>query len=215
MSLPDKVRNSCRNISITDLNKDCGLDTLINNLERLYLKDKKAPAYLAYEKFESFQRPTEMNVIGYINEFERLYHEIQRYEMTLPTAILAYRVLKSANISNEKQQLARATITELNYENMKKQLKATHDSPSVSTENSFEIKSEPTYVTDMKDEPVYYGNNSTRGCFNNYKRGNSNSKQWKYNNPGTQHKSINTGKYGRRTNPVNSNGNITKCSICQ
>ena len=30
--------------------------------------------------------------------------------MTLPTAVLAYHVLKSANISNEKQQLARATI---------------------------------------------------------------------------------------------------------
>ena len=35
LSLPDKVRNSCRNISITDLGKDNG-----------YLKDKKASAYL-------------------------------------------------------------------------------------------------------------------------------------------------------------------------
>ena len=35
-----------------------------------------------------------------------------------------------------------------------------HDSSSDSTENSFEIKSEPTYVTDMKDKSVYYGNNS-------------------------------------------------------
>ena len=76
LSLPGKVRNSCRNISISDLNKDDGLDTLINNLERLYLKDRKASAYLAYEKFESFQRPTEIN-IDYINEFERLYYEIQ------------------------------------------------------------------------------------------------------------------------------------------
>ena len=42
-----------------------------------------------------------------------------QYEITLPTAILAYCVLKSANISNEKQQLATATITELNYDNMK------------------------------------------------------------------------------------------------
>ena len=125
LSLPDKVRNSCRNISITDLGKDNGLDTLINNLERLYLKDKKASAY---EKFDSFERPTEMNIIDYINEFERLYYEIQRYEMTLPTAVLAYRVLKSANISNEKQQSARAAMAELNYENMKKRLKAINDS---------------------------------------------------------------------------------------
>ena len=54
---------------------------------------------------------------------------------------------------------------------MKKQLKAIHDSSSVSTHNSFKIKSEATYVTDIKEEPVYYGNNSTRRRFNNYKRG--------------------------------------------
>ena len=43
--------------------------------------------------------------------------------MTILTAVLAYHVLKSANISNEKQQLARATITELNKKNMKKAAK--------------------------------------------------------------------------------------------
>ena len=76
LSLLDKLRNSCRNISITDLNKDEGLDTLINKSERLFVKDKKASACLAYEKFESFQRPTEMNINDYINEFEWLYYEI-------------------------------------------------------------------------------------------------------------------------------------------
>ena len=70
MLLPDKVRNSSRNISVTDLNKDDSLDTLINNLERLCVKDKKTLTYLAYEKFESFQRPTEVNIIDYSDEFE-------------------------------------------------------------------------------------------------------------------------------------------------
>ena len=98
---------------------------------------------------------------------------------------------------------------------MKNQLKAIHDSSSVSTDNSAEIKSEPTYLTDMKGEPVCYGNNSTRGPFHNYKRANSKSKQWKYNSPGTAHKSKNTDKYDPKTNLVNSNGNITKCSACQ
>ena len=121
------------------------------------VKDKKASVYLAYEII-----PTEINNIGYINGFERLYYEIQRYEMTLPTVVLAYRILKSPNISNEKEQLPRATITELNYENMRKQLKAIHDSSSVSTGNSFEIKAEPTYLNDRKDEPVYYANDLTR-----------------------------------------------------
>ena len=52
----------------------------------------------------------------------------------------------------------------------------------------------------MSDEPVYWGN--------------SNSKQWKSNCLGTQHKSTNTDKYDQKTKPVNSDENITKCSIC-
>ena len=47
--------------------------------------------------------------------------------MELPTGALAYRVLKNANISDEKQQLVRATLTSLTYKNMKKQLKAIYD----------------------------------------------------------------------------------------
>ena len=39
-SLRNKARNSCTSINITDLNEDDRLDTLINNLERLYLKDR-------------------------------------------------------------------------------------------------------------------------------------------------------------------------------
>ena len=40
----------------------------------------------------------------------------------LPEPVSAYRVLKSANISPEKEQLVHATITELKYEAMKKQI---------------------------------------------------------------------------------------------
>ena len=29
-----------------------------------------------------------MNITDYLNEFERLYHEIQRFEMSLPSAVL-------------------------------------------------------------------------------------------------------------------------------
>ena len=65
--------------------------------------------------------------------------KIQRFEMSLPSAVLAYHV----NLSNEKLQLARAALTDLTYENMKKQLKAIQRNSSVQSENSFQIKSEP------------------------------------------------------------------------
>ena len=167
LSLPDKISNSCRDVTVSELNKDDGLNLGTNKLEKLHIKDNKASAYLAYEKSESFQRPRDMNIIDYLNEFERLYYDIQRHEMTLPSGVLAYRVLKSANSTPEKKQLARATTTEFTYENMKKQLKATHDSSSSNLIDSFEIKSEPTFANKVKDERNFYGNSSRNwGRFN-------------------------------------------------
>ena len=118
---------------MVDLNKDDGLDLLINKMKKLCTKDSKAAAYLAYEKFELFKRPAEMSIVNYLNESKRLYYDIRRYEMTSLSAVLTYRVLKNANLSNDKQQLTRATIAELSYENMKKHLKAIHDSSSLNS----------------------------------------------------------------------------------
>ena len=127
---------------MADLNKDDGLNILINKLET-YVKDEKASTYTAYERFKTFQCPSDMNITDYLNEFERLYHEIPRFEMSLPSAVLAYQALKSSNLLNEKQQLARTTLRNLTYDNMKKQLKAIENNSSIQSENNFQIKSEP------------------------------------------------------------------------
>ena len=63
-----------------------------------------------------------MNVLDYINEFDRLNIRIKEKDKTLPDGVLAYRILKSANISDEKQMLCRATITNFTFDNMKKQM---------------------------------------------------------------------------------------------
>ena len=66
--------------------------------------------------------------------------------MELPTGVSAYRVLKNANISNEKQQLVRAALTSLTYENMKKQLKAIYDS-SINLASNDNIKEDQIFLT--------------------------------------------------------------------
>ena len=65
-----------------------------------------------------------MYISHHLNESERLYYD----EKMIPSAELAYRVLKFANLSHEKQQPARATIADLIHENTEKQLKSVHDS---------------------------------------------------------------------------------------
>ena len=100
-----KAREAALEIEIKDLTDDQGVKKLIEKLDSLYLKDINQSAYAAYECFEMYRRPKEMNMKEFLNNFERLYNRLKVYQMELPDGILAYRVLKSANLSEENEKL--------------------------------------------------------------------------------------------------------------
>ena len=83
--------------------------------------------------------------------------------MEHPTGVLAYRLLKSVGVSEDKQQLARATWPSLTYDCMKKQLEAIYD--NISQENN---------SSSMKLEPVFEtrGYTGTNGQIDGYYRSN-------------------------------------------
>ena len=85
MSLDEKIRKTCSDIKVKDLNSENGVDILVNKLKSLFAKDINEAAYLAYDKFEIFKRPIDMSMVDFINELERLYNNIKKYEMELPT----------------------------------------------------------------------------------------------------------------------------------
>ena len=144
LSLDKKIRKTCSDIKVKDLNSENGVYILVNTLKSLFVKGNNQAAYLAYDKFETFKRPIGMSMIDFINEFERLYNNIKKYEMELSAEVLAYRWLKGAEISEDKQQLARATLTSFSYEWMKRQLKTIYDNLSQET-SSLPLKVEPAF----------------------------------------------------------------------
>ena len=61
-------------------------------MKLLYVKDMNA--FMAYDKFENFRRSDDMNIIDYLNEFERLNNQIKHFEMERSKGVLTYKVLK-------------------------------------------------------------------------------------------------------------------------
>ena len=57
------------------MNSD-GADILLRKLKSLFAKDVNHAAFIAYDKFEMFKGPANMNIVDFINEFERLYNNI-------------------------------------------------------------------------------------------------------------------------------------------
>ena len=107
-----------------------------------------------------------MSMVDFINEFERLYNNIKKYGMELLTGALAYRLLKSAEISEDKQQLAKATLTSFSYDCVKRQLKTIYDNLSQEI-SSLSLKVEPLFESKGYRKDGYYtrgANNSFNGC---------------------------------------------------
>ena len=102
ISLPGKIQKSCDDVSVQDLNKGDGLNVLINKIRLSYANDMNALAFMAYHKFENFRRSDDVNIIDYINEFERLNNQIKHFEMELQTGVLACKVLKKMLIYQMK-----------------------------------------------------------------------------------------------------------------
>ena len=64
--------------------------------------------------------------------------------MDLPTRVLAYTLLKSADLAEDKLQLAKETMTSFSYDYIKKQQKAIYGSSS-----------QESIVTPVKVEAIY------------------------------------------------------------
>ena len=65
------------------------MNILTKKLKTLFPKDTIQAVFLTY-KFESFKRPVDMNIVDFIDEFERLYNNIKKYETELPTGVMDY-----------------------------------------------------------------------------------------------------------------------------
>ena len=109
-----------------------------------------------------------------------MYHKLKQHKMELPDGVLSYRLLKSAHLSEQHEQLARATLTELTYDNMKGQLKKIFGNPTSLEKVSHmpSVKIEQVLQVNEKEEGILFNRNSSfrrgrgRGSFCGRGRGN-------------------------------------------
>ena len=212
LSPKGKARDAALELDIDHIKGENGVQLTLQRLDALYLEDTIQTAYLAYQTFETFQRPENMTMKDYLVKFEHLYTKIKDHKIELPDGVLAYRVLNSANLSNEQMSLCRATMTDLTYAEMVKQLKRLFadaiTSTPVGAHATHQPKEEPVFYNENHNRFVYYGDSRRR----NWYRGNG-GRNRRQNNPPLPKKGGNDMK--GILNPVNRDGNITRCRTPQ
>ena len=155
-------------MDISLLNAEDGMDKLVEKLDILFLEDKNQSAFFCYENFENYHRECNTSIKDYLIQFDRHVVKLREFQITSPEPVLAYRALKSANLSPENERLIRATINNLTLYDMAQQLKKITRGNltliNTSQQQSISVKKEMDIAfsrddTHSKDDQILYAYN--------------------------------------------------------
>ena len=169
LSLSLTVREGVRSLKMEDLAKDDGVKLLTKTLDKIYKKDNNTLAFLTFKEFYSFKRVSGMSMTDFFSRYEFLYNRLIKYKIDLPAGVQAFLLLNAANISEDKEGLARTTCGTLNYDEMKETLKKIFGDVASSENGAPAIKTEPESVNivnrgyNRNNFPNRYRNNTYRG----------------------------------------------------
>ena len=188
LSLSGKAQEAVLELGPAVLGATDGLNRLYEKLDSLFKIDTAQAALSTYAEFEKFLRPSSMSIADFNVEFDRMVQKLTEFEIKLPEAVLAHRVLKSANLSRENEKLIVATVKDATYSEMMTQIKkimrvgqetlvSSSQQPIVCVkEEPFDISaSESDKVVDGREGEeldVCYGNYQGRNWRGGYRRRN-------------------------------------------
>ena len=210
LSLTGRARECVRDLTPEQISSKEGVQHITNKLDAVFKKDQNTRAYIAFKEFYDYKRTSGMTIADFIVRFEYLYHKLQQFDMKLPEGVKAFFLLNAANVSEDNEKLARATVGELNYDNMKQKIQKIFGDPN----------SNDTDVS-CKVEPVMYS--TKRGGM---WRGRANRGNFYYNNRGRGDRG-GYGGYSERGavgglrqqryeyNPTGSDNKPLKCYNCE
>ena len=116
------------------------------------MRDDKDKAYEVYKNFDTLSKSENMSMSEYIVEFDKRYNQSKKYEITIPEAVLAFRLLDKANLTLSEKQLALTASSDIKYATMKSALLRIFGDGACANNNdqSITIKQEPVYHTQQK-----------------------------------------------------------------
>ena len=216
LSLPDDDENKIKDkvfdqIALDELKDENGLNILIAFLDKHLGKDDLADSIEKFEDFDDFKRKDGQTIQEFIAMFDSKYRKIEKKDMSLPSEILAFKLLKKANITKEEKLLV---LTGMNfehkaylYEEAKSSLKKFKGDAIHARDNeNVNIKLEPAYLAENEDILLAAGYVKNNAFYDRRQR----EGQCRYESP----RNINSKNSGRKMNPLGKDGRALTCKAC-
>ena len=235
--LPDKAKKEAIELSVQvlqdgrtetvdgDEKKTSGVDCLLEKLDEIYLEDISKEKFKCYDRFRTLKRKEGQSTRDYILDFERAVSNLKEHDIALPTAVLAYELLRSCNVSDYKYSMAVAIVGELTYEHMKETVKKITE-----LQDPQDRKEESMFLPREGASGAYYAHNSETGLASEFDIAdtvqdtyyNRSRGGWRYRGARRGMSSSrgysrgqSASKMNKRTNPKDRDGNVMACNICQ
>jgi len=135
-----------------------GLNNIIMTLKQKFGVREEEKMFSSYEEFESLKRRKDQSMNDYLLKFEGLNKKLTHNKIEIPDIILAYRLLKGANLGKD-EKLARTSVATMTFGEMKKTLLKMSDSILQTSEDvkvapKIQVKTEPLEV--LYQEDMFY-----------------------------------------------------------
>ena len=195
-------------IDISEIKKKKGVNKVLNILDEKFQKEASITAYEAYQEFESCRRSAGLSISDHCDAFNRKYVKFKNGGSYLSEHVLALKLLDSSNLSDSEVTLIKATVPELTYDEVFKQLKKTYIGMRPNTEGKKVVGN------------TLYNETSTKKL----KRQKKGRKHASNISPHSMYTSIyprkgfpaeRTVKNSKGRNPIGANGIITRCNYCE
>ena len=159
LTLTGKAQEAALELPQDDISKADGVKRILAKLAPIYKKDSVDTAYEAFEAFIYFKRDEEKSMNEFITEFERRLNKAKQHGCELSQSILGFFLLNQAQLTEENKRLVRATITKLEFEEVKTKLLKVFTCKNEENPSNFEakVKVEDLNIAEVEDEEVMYG----------------------------------------------------------
>ena len=87
---------------------------LLNVLDKHLAKDELSNSLEKFEDFKDYKRAEGQSINEYVAEFDAKYRKVEKKKMILPPEILAFKLIRKANIAKEEKL---PVLTGMNYDN--------------------------------------------------------------------------------------------------
>ena len=178
-------------------------------------KDDLADSVEKFDDFDDFQRNEGQTIQEYIAMFDSKYRKIEKKDMPLPSEILAFKLLKKANITKEEKVLV---LTGMNFDNkasLYEEAKASlkmFKGDDCRVNEKLSIKLEPAYLAENEDVLLAAGYVKNHE-FNNQRRAREVRVSYEKSNTASQ-RNFNSQVSKRKMNPLGKDGRALTCKSC-